>query len=168
MEMFRLINRGVSRRQSAFSLTTRRGALYPRGRLASFNPLTRCNVAQRRGFVAIPAILLPPVVFAGLVVCLWTWKCLMMVIFQNKIIYMPGIPPNARREKIADYRNQCGGIQWREEKIRSLDGTPITLCLASVESNAVDFQRREDVYILYFQGHYNPPLITSVLSTHRL
>jgi uncharacterized protein len=38
----------------------------------------------------------------------------MMVVFQNKIIYMPGLPPNARRERIEDYKNQCGGIQWRE------------------------------------------------------
>lgn len=38
----------------------------------------------------------------------------MMVVFQNKIIYMPGLPPNARGERIEDYKNQCGGIQWRE------------------------------------------------------
>jgi hypothetical protein len=54
------------------------------------------------------------VVFGGLVVALWTWKCFMMVVFQNKIIYMPGLPPNARRERIEDYKNQCGGIEWRE------------------------------------------------------
>lgn len=79
----------------------------------------------------------------------------MMVIFQNKIIYMPGLPPNARREKIEDYKNQCGGIVWREEKIKSLDGTPISLCVASVE-NSVNTSSvspvLRTVYILYFQG----------------
>jgi hypothetical protein len=30
----------------------------------------------------------------------------MMIVFQNKIIYMPGLPPNARKETIADYKNQ--------------------------------------------------------------
>ncbi|EPE30758.1 alpha/beta-Hydrolase [Glarea lozoyensis ATCC 20868] len=170
MEIFRLINRGVSRRQSAFFLTTRRSAPYPREILPLVSLLARSNVAQRRGFVEIPAVLLPPVVFTGLVFCLWTWKCFMMVIFQNKIIYMPGIPPNARREKISDYKNQCAGIQWREEKIRSLDSTPISLCVASVESNAVDFQRRKDVYILYFQGNASslPPRLPFLSPVLRL
>ncbi|KAH6669508.1 alpha/beta superfamily hydrolase-like protein [Halenospora varia] len=43
---------------------------------------------------------------------------------------MPGLPPNARRETISEYEKQCGGIQWREERIRSLDGTRISLCVA--------------------------------------
>jgi hypothetical protein len=84
----------------------------------------------------------------------------MMVVFQNKIIYMPGIPPNARREKIADYKKQCGGIFWREEKTKSVDGTSISLCVASVESDIATLQERKNVYILYFQGHYLPLLVT--------
>lgn len=61
----------------------------------------------------LPAVLVPPVVFGGLVISLWMYKvrsimssildvpghwtdtrrklqCAMMVLFQNKIIYMPG------------------------------------------------------------------------------
>jgi hypothetical protein len=51
----------------------------------------------------------------------------MMVIFQNKIIYMPGLPPNARREKISDYINinQPGGVMWQEVKIVSIDKTQL-------------------------------------------
>jgi hypothetical protein len=74
----------------------------------------RDDFRQRRGLANIPTVFLPPVVFGGLTIALWTWKCFMMVVFQNKIIYMPGLPPNARRERIEDYKNQCGGIQWRE------------------------------------------------------
>ena len=138
-------------------LTTRCAPLHPIPRLPPWTAYSRYRLTQRRGHVNIPTILLPPVVFAGLVVALWTWKCFMMVIFQNKIIYMPGIPPNARREKIEDYKNQCGGIQWREEKTRSLDGTPISLCVASVESDLVKMGPSQTVYILYFQGQYSLP-----------
>jgi uncharacterized protein len=73
----------------------------------------------------------------------------MMVVFQNKIIYMPGLPPNARRETIDDYKNQCGGIQWREEKTKAIDGTQISLCVSSVDSGPNPVKT---VYILYFQG----------------
>lgn len=90
------------------------------------------STAKPERFIDIPTVLLPPVVFSGLVIVLWTWKCFMMVVFQNKIIYMPGLPPNARRENVADYKNQCSGIQWQEERIKSADGTRISLCVASV------------------------------------
>jgi len=76
----------------------------------------------------------------------------MMVVFQNKIIYMPGLPPNARSETIADYESQCGGIEWREERTRSADGTQISLCVAHVDSGIASLST-DRVYILYFQGH---------------
>jgi hypothetical protein len=76
----------------------------------------------------------------------------MMVVFQNKIIYMPGLPPHARREKIEDYKGQCGGIKWREERIRSGDGTRISLCVTSVTNGVEMSTRIRTVYILYFQG----------------
>lgn len=72
----------------------------------------------------------------------------MMVVFQNKIIYMPGLPPNTRREKVEDYKRQCAGIEWREEKIRSLDDTKISLCVASVTNG----KALKHVCVLYFQG----------------
>lgn len=118
---------------------------------AIFRQIRYINCQQRR-LIHIPTVLLPPVVFAGLVVALWTWKCCMMIMFQNKIIYMPGLPPNARRETIADYKNQCVGIEWKEERIKSLDGTRISLCIASVESATISPVSGKLVCILYFQG----------------
>ncbi|CZR55065.1 uncharacterized protein PAC_04951 [Phialocephala subalpina] len=76
-----------------------------------------------------------------------------MVIFQNKIIYMPGLPPNARWEKIEDYENQCQGIQWKEERTRAADGTRISLCVASVNCWTDAVRPVKTVYILYFQGN---------------
>lgn len=125
---------------------------FPRATVLYVLKPIRFGAQQRREFLNIPAVLVPPVVFGGLVIALWTWKCLMMVVFQNKIIYMPGLPPNARREKIEDYKGQCGGIKWREERIRSGDGTRISLCVASVTNGAEMSERMKTVYILYFQG----------------
>lgn len=74
-----------------------------------------------------------------------------MVLFQNQIIYMPGLPPNARRERIAEYKDRCENIEWREEKIKSTDGTRISLCVASVNTGK-EVSVTKTVYILYFQG----------------
>jgi hypothetical protein len=112
-----------------------------------------------RAFVNIHPALLPPLVFSGLVLALWTWKCVMMVLFQNKIIYMPGLPPNARREKISDYLNQCRGITWREEKIVTADRTQIALAVARIQgvTNKLEPKNSFPIYIVYFQGQYFPP-----------
>ncbi len=41
-----------------------------------------------------------------------------MIIFQNKIIYMPSIPPFSRSEKASDYAAQCKPVIWKEHKPR--------------------------------------------------
>ena len=108
---------------------------------------------QRRQLWNIPKILLPPVIFTGLFIGLWTWKCLMLITFQRKIIFMPTMPPNARTEKIEDYKKLCAGIQWRTVSIRSLDGTKISLCVTSVDNTTSPrFEPSKRVYIIYFQG----------------
>lgn len=123
-------------------------------RLSSRSRMSQRGTIQhhRRTFLNLPNFLVPPVVFTGLFVTLWIWKCCMMVVFQNKIIYMPGLPPNARSETIADYESQCGGIEWKEEKTSSADGTRISLCVARVD-NGIASEASERVYVLYFQGH---------------
>ncbi|KAK4033454.1 protein bem46 [Parachaetomium inaequale] len=111
--------------------------------------------------IHIPTILLPPVVFTGLLVGLWIWKCLMMVVFQNKIIYMPGLPPTSRRERIADWASMCGGIQWTEERTVAADGTKLALAVTTVPlpkgrqsaAAAPDEPAAAHVYVLYFQGN---------------
>jgi uncharacterized protein len=78
----------------------------------------------------------------------------MLVIFQNKIIYMPGLPPNARWEKIQDYAPQCAGIQWREERIRAADGKDLALCVTDLDVGRADEAplHGSRFYVLYFQG----------------
>lgn len=102
----------------------------------------------------VPNLLLPPVVFTGLLVALYTWKSFMMVSFQNKIIYMPYMPPNARQEKISDYQDSLCGVQWDEYKTRAADKTKLTLAMATVASGGdeADSSVSHHVYILYLQG----------------
>ncbi|ORY57189.1 Alpha/Beta hydrolase protein [Pseudomassariella vexata] len=127
----------------------------------------------------VEGIALAPVVFGGLFVALWTWKCMMMVVFQNKIIYMPGLPPNARWERIDDYKSRCGGVVWREERIRAADGTDLALCVADVDIGQPRRRRHEtgplgevpqstdaSFYVLYFQGNASsiPPRLPDLSS----
>ncbi|KAL2039355.1 hypothetical protein N7G274_008023 [Stereocaulon virgatum] len=111
----------------------------------------------------LPTILYPPLVFTGLVLALWAYKCLMMIIFQNKIIYMPSMPPYSRSERIASYEVLCRPVVWREERIKSADGVEVALAVGSIprshdilkdkiaQSGAGKIGR--EVVILYFQGN---------------
>ena len=108
----------------------------------------------------LPTLIYPPLVFAGLVITLWAYKCLMMIVFQNQIIYMPSIPPFSRSEKIADYEALCKPVRWREERIKSADGMEVALAVGSVPLE-VDVtgkgkgkgKGRKDIVVLYFQGY---------------
>lgn len=87
----------------------------------------------------------------------------MMVVFQNKIIYMPGLPPNSRRERIADWERLCGGVQWSNERVAAADGTDLALAVTTIPlvkgtRPAVANPGKPaaaHVYVLYFQGR--PP-----------
>ncbi|KAI0141644.1 alpha/beta-hydrolase [Xylariaceae sp. FL1272] len=129
---------------------------------------------QRRQF-HLEGIALAPVVFTGLLVSLWTWKCFMMIVFQNKIIYMPGLPPNSRWEKISDYKDRLGGINWREERCKASDGTDLALCVTDLDLGSEKYaqtggeetDQTKRFYVLYFQGNASsiPPRLPDLSST---
>lgn len=113
------------------------------------------TISPRRHFSleSIPGILLPPLVFCGLLTTLWTYKCLMMVIFQNKIIYMPSVPPFSRSEKVEDYATQCGPVRWEEHEVKSSDGTIVKLLEGSMRSSNHSLSPvQRQVVVLYLQG----------------
>ncbi|OAA44622.1 alpha/beta-hydrolase [Beauveria brongniartii RCEF 3172] len=116
----------------------------------------------------IEPILMPPVIFTGLFIALWCWKCTMLIVFQNVIIYNPFLPPDARRLEIADYASQCRGVAWRQEMIKSLDGTSIALCVSEKASES-SMPSATPVYILYFQGNASslPPRLPEISSILR-
>ena len=104
----------------------------------------------------LPTLIYPPLVFAGLVITLWAYKCLMMIVFQNQIIYMPSIPPFSRSEKIADYEALCKPVRWREERIKGADGMEVALAVGSMPLEADVTGKgkgRKNVVVLYFQGY---------------
>lgn len=76
----------------------------------------------------------------------------MMVIFQNKIIYMPSMPPFSRGEKIQTYKGQCGAVVWEERRIRSLDGVELALCVGEMPMSQAE-KTEKHVVVLYFQGY---------------
>lgn len=130
--------------------------MQPFSQLSSTRPLhlfrkPRVPYRHQHQRIHVPTVLIPPFVFTGLFLALWTWKCLMMVVFQNKIIYMPSMPPFSRSESIVDYEQQCKPVEWREERIRSADGTEIALAVGSAPSPA-SIEAGRQLVVLYFQG----------------
>lgn len=78
---------------------------------------------------------------------------MVLVLCQNLIIYNPFLPPNARTMRIADYAKYCRGIQRREQRVQSLDGTELALCVSEVWTDKAKAKTDTiQVYILYFQG----------------
>ncbi|CAD0087670.1 unnamed protein product [Aureobasidium vineae] len=133
-------------------LTTTQAAPFRRS-----HPLTGSHVlkGQRRAiFAGVSPFTLVPGVFVGLLIGHWIHKCLLMVLFQNKIIYMPSLPPGSRREKLEDYAKTWAGVSWEERKIKSLDGTRLSVAVARPEILSASAQdKRKQVVVLYFQGN---------------
>lgn len=97
-----------------------------------------------------PSILMIPSIFAGMTVALWTFKCASLVLFQNKIIYMPYLPPYSRRETLRDYEPECGVVTWRPATIQSAGGNKLALAIGELGGEI--HQGQAGVVILYFQG----------------
>ncbi|KAJ6119186.1 hypothetical protein N7523_003466 [Penicillium sp. IBT 18751x] len=126
---------------------------------------------------AIPNVLVPPLIFVGLLLSLWLWKCFWIVVMQDKLLYLTWLPPFTRSDKIADYEVECRPVQWEEKQIRSLDGTKLAICEGHIATmtNGGDAQRtsksrKRRVVICYFQGNGGSmpmrlPLLSQVLRT---
>ncbi|PQE15938.1 alpha beta superfamily hydrolase protein [Rutstroemia sp. NJR-2017a BVV2] len=105
-------------------------------------------------------LLLISQIFSFLLSISWVW---------GLVFGPPGLPPNARQETIATYQKECLGIQWREEKIKSTDGTSISLCVAEANAGTKEKTPRKMIYILYFQGNASslPPRLPFLSSVPR-
>lgn len=88
-----------------------------------------------------------------------------MIVFQNKIIYMPSVPPFSRPDKLTDYANRCRPVAWKELDRRAADGTALKLLEGGVDLAA---KHRQRVTVLSFQGNAPPlpprlPYLSAVL-----
>ncbi|KAJ5563782.1 hypothetical protein N7513_000024 [Penicillium frequentans] len=77
---------------------------------------------------SLPPLLIPPIIFVGLLLTLWTWKCFWIIVMQNKLLYLSWLPPFSRSEQISEYKHECKPVQWAEKRLRSLDGTKLAIC----------------------------------------
>lgn len=89
-----------------------------------------------------------------------------MVQGLRSIIYMPYMPPFARREKLTDYTSACKPVEWAERHICSQDGTDIALAVGSIPVKSE--YSVMDTVIVYFQGNGGStparlPLLSSML-----
>lgn len=143
------------------------------GKLCQRQPGLHLNAHQRRSFLTqLPTYLVPPVVFTGLLIALWTYKVVMTVVFQEKILYMSYMPPQTRAERIEDYAATCKPVEWEEVRIKSLDGTNIALGVGSIPSKETSdgvVATRETV-ICYLQGNGGsvPPRLPLLSHTLKL
>lgn len=79
----------------------------------------------------------------------------MMVLFQNKIIYMPNIPPFSRSETVEAYERLCAPVRWKEESTVAEDNTRLALVVGEIpsEDTANVTKDSERLVVLYFQGY---------------
>jgi len=114
--------------------------------------------SQLRNYPSLSTVLTPPAVFAGIFITLWIYKCCMMVAFQSKIIYMPSVPLFSRSDLAANYARQCQPVEWCEQRVRSLDGTSISLLVGAMKTPAApplndnEKEQQDNVIVAYFQG----------------
>ena len=78
----------------------------------------------------------------------------MMVAFQNKIIYMPSVPPFSRAEKVADYASQLKPVKWNEHDLKAADGVALKILEGSIQRDETPASViRRPIAVVYFQGN---------------
>lgn len=117
-------------------------------------------------------------VFLGLPALLWAYKvsypfvsfqfsqsaqCLVLVVFQRRIIYLPSVPPGTRNESLAPpstaLASQLNGLEWGEVSIESngrsrWTRTAVKLRGLELRSSAASQASGPQVVVIYLQGKY--------------
>ncbi|KAA1066487.1 hypothetical protein PGT21_031553 [Puccinia graminis f. sp. tritici] len=87
----------------------------------------------------------------GLPVALWTWKCLMLVLFQRRIIYMPYFPPGSRTQELDPADPLLRELTVRKLSFASVPGSPRLDGLLLTPSSLGS--KPPDGLIYYLQGN---------------
>ncbi|KAG8707214.1 hypothetical protein FRC08_000633 [Ceratobasidium sp. 394] len=100
-----------------------------------------------------PSLWLLAATVLGLPTALWTYKCLMMVLFQRKIIYMGGVPLGSRAERLD---NRDPSLDVKEITLASKDGMSLSGIIVS--RTRATRKSVPPLVIMYLQGNAgNPP-----------
>ncbi|BGP29196.1 hypothetical protein JCM10296v2_000934 [Rhodotorula toruloides] len=108
-------------------------------------------------------------VLIGLPTALWVYKCIMLVLFQRKVIYMPWLPPGSRDESLlaVTATGEMGDMGVKEVRIDSAEPTKWLRQKAEVRAIEVGWKEEEEnvtatkrphVVLLYLQGNAGTPL----------
>ncbi|KAI5117811.1 hypothetical protein M0805_004571 [Coniferiporia weirii] len=100
-----------------------------------------------------PSVSLLFSVLFGLPLALWTYKCLAMVLFQRKIIYMGYVPPGARTETLQEHGLKVKDMTCEETQIPSKNRVKLSALIMSKKSTA-----NPDCVVIYLQGNAGNPL----------
>ncbi|THH06662.1 hypothetical protein EW145_g3935 [Phellinidium pouzarii] len=100
-----------------------------------------------------PSVSLLISVLIGLPLALWTYKCLVMVALQRKIIYMGYIPPGTRSEKLEGITLRSGDLSYEEIQISSANGVKLSALIMGGKNLT-----RPDCVMVYLQGNAGNPL----------
>ncbi|KXG48088.1 uncharacterized protein PGRI_019580 [Penicillium griseofulvum] len=148
----------------------------------NINQNVRSNIQSRSIMMdSIPTFAIPPLMFIGLLLGLWTWKCFWIIVMQNKLLYLSWLPPFTRSDAISDHEAECRPVRWEEKQIRSLDGTKLAVCEGHIpvphmddglwktkDQGKLTLKRKKSIVICYFQGNGGStpmrlPLLSHVL-----
>ncbi|KAI0070239.1 alpha/beta-hydrolase [Panus rudis PR-1116 ss-1] len=135
----------------------------PFSRKSRFTSLGTEQVIQLGGFLAFtpssepPTLALAVAAAIGLPIALWVYKCIMMVIFQRRIIYMGYVPPNARNEQIGVDVDVPKGLSWEEITLRGEGRIRLAGILVRNASGATEAPPLKTL-IVYLQGNAGSPL----------
>ncbi|GAA5991541.1 hypothetical protein JCM10908_005752 [Rhodotorula pacifica] len=102
-------------------------------------------------------------VLVGLPTALWAYKCLMLVLFQRRIIYLPSVPPGTRDEPVPD---QTGELSVQEVCLSSEEPSRWLRREIQLHGIEVDWggvaaatKQQRHVVIVYLQGNAGTPLL---------
>ncbi|KAF7768385.1 hypothetical protein Agabi119p4_7628 [Agaricus bisporus var. burnettii] len=131
-------------------------------RRAGFQNVVRRVCRQSRRPRSVSTLPQPPPlpviasIVLGLPLALWTYKCLMMVLFQRRIIYMGYAPLGARQYGLEDLPpTALDHIHCREETIHGSDGAKLSgLFVRSNKFNEEDIE----TILVYLQGNAASPV----------
>lgn len=94
----------------------------------------------------------------------------MMIVFQNKIVYMPSMPPFSRSERVEEYAKQCKPVSWVEVDVKSSDGTKLKLLEGTIFRQEAPRKTEKHIVVVYFQGNASslPPRLPYLSSIMKI
>lgn len=100
-------------------------------------------------------------------------QCLVLIVFQRRIIYLPSVPPGTRDESLAPpnkaLASQLNGLDWKEVTIATKGCTrwtrnAVSLRGLELRSSAASQAKSPQVVVIYLQGELSPqghvPMLT--------